>query len=238
MVIYSGPSKIDGKPIVAILTGVDTKSKNSKTGDMPQVWILRSDLNPLDAMRLGEDTSICGNCPHRPKLKGEDALKRNSRTCYVLPMPINATYKKYANGGHEYLAPYKAAKLLKGKHVRLGAYGDPAAVPLSVWRTLCRYCKSTGYTHQWRTCEPEYAEFLQASCDTLIDVVESTAKGYRTFFVQNVQDESDVVRQYQGIKFAHCPASKEKGKVTTCSACMACSGTRSGLKSNITIMIH
>jgi len=28
------------------------------------------------------------------------------------------------------------------------------------------------------------------------------------------------------------------GKVTTCSNCMACSGTRKGLHSNVTIMLH
>jgi|APCry1669189369_1035219.scaffolds.fasta_scaffold06435_9 hypothetical protein len=238
MVIYNGPSQIDGKPIVAIITGVTSKSKNSKTGEMPQVWIIRSDIHPTEALRSGEDYSICGNCPHRPQELGDNALKKSIRSCYVNTMSFNAVFKKYSNGGYPVVELSTVAEMLQGMNIRLGAYGDPAAVPLSVWVELCKYCKSTGYTHQWRTCDPGYAQYCQASCDNLLDVVQSTAKGYRTFFVQKVDKYNEVVRQYEGIKFAHCPASKEMNKVTTCSSCMACSGTRSGLKSNVTIMIH
>jgi hypothetical protein len=77
-----------------------------------------------------------------------------------------------------------------------------------------------------------------ASCDSPLDVVLSSAKGYRTFFVQNIEDYKNTQRVVNGIKLAVCPASKEMNKVTTCSKCMACSGTRDGLKSNITIMMH
>ena len=42
-IIYSGPSAITGAPIVAILT---TRSSNSKTGNIPQVWILDASTAP------------------------------------------------------------------------------------------------------------------------------------------------------------------------------------------------
>jgi len=238
MIIYQGESLIDGQPIVAILTGLGAKSKNSKTGEMPQVWIFRSDMHPQDALRTGADFSICGGCIHRPKVLGADALRKWSRTCYVNVMSFNAIWQKFISNGYEKPNLSDLAKQLEGTHIRLGAYGDPASVPIEVWDELCKYCKSTGYTHQWRNCSERYAEYCMASCDTPIDVVQSTAKGYRTFYVQNIDSFDLADKTVQGIKLAWCPASKEKGKVTTCFKCMACSGTRSNLHSNVTIMIH
>jgi len=238
VIIYEGPSELDGKPIVAIITGISNKSNNSKTGDMPQVWILRSDLHPTEALRTGEDVSICGNCPYRPQELGDGALKKHSRKCYVNTMSFNAVYKKYANNGYETVDLDSLASTLSDYHVRIGAYGDPAAVPITVWDKVLAHCKSTGYTHQWKTCSPEYAKYCMASCDSPLDVIISTAKGYRTFFVQNIEEYDNVTRVVDNIKLAHCPASKEKGKSTTCSKCMACTGTRFGQKSNITIIMH
>ena len=238
MILYQGPSLIDGKPIVAILTGLDSKSHNSKTGEMPQIWIIRADMHPTEALRTGEDISICGDCPHRPKVLGENALKKNSRSCYVNTMSFNGIYKKFARGGYSIADLNSLADTLSGLHVRLGAYGEPAAVPIEVWDTVLKNCKSTGYTHRWKTCDPRYAEYCMASCDTPIDVVMSTRKGYRTFFVQNVNVISDTLKIVENVKMAWCPASREKGKSTTCNKCMACSGTRFGQKSNVSIMIH
>ena len=55
MIVYEGPSRIDGEPIVAILT---LKSSNSKTGNMAQLWILRQDQHPQDAINSKNDYSI------------------------------------------------------------------------------------------------------------------------------------------------------------------------------------
>jgi hypothetical protein len=46
IVLYRGPSLLDGSPIVAIAT---IGSTNVKTGPMVQTWILRADMNPLEA---------------------------------------------------------------------------------------------------------------------------------------------------------------------------------------------
>lgn len=238
MIIYSGPSKIDGKPIVAIMTGLTVKSHNSKTGAMPQVWIIRSDIHPTEALRTGEDVSICGNCPHRPKAKGPDALRKFNRTCYVNTMSFNAVYKTYKAGKYETANLADLATRLVGNKVRIGAYGDPAAVPIEVWDKLLAHCDSTGYTHQWETCDAEYSKYCMASCDTPMQVIKATAMGYRVFFVQNVHEYNNIIKSYDTIKFAHCPASKEKGKTTTCAKCMACNGTRFDRKSQITIMLH
>lgn len=238
MIIYEGPSELDGKPIVAIITGINNKSNNSKTGDMPQVWILRSDLHPTEALRTGEDVSICGNCPYRPQELGDGALKKHSRKCYVNTMSFNAVYKKYANNGYETADLDSLAQLLTGKKVRLGAYGDPSLIPIEILDKILVNCESTGYTHRWQNCDEDYSRYLMASCDNAIDVIQATIKGYRTFYVQNIENFDNVTRAVDNIKFAVCPASKEMGKKVQCQDCMICSGTRSGFKSNVTIMIH
>ena len=55
MIIYNGPSAIDGAPIVCVVT---RDTKNRKTGDMWQAWVLRADMDPLTAIRTGADASI------------------------------------------------------------------------------------------------------------------------------------------------------------------------------------
>lgn len=74
LVLYEGKSMIDGKPIVAIANRITDVSDNTKTGAMVQTWIMRSDVNPVDALKSGEDESVCGDCKHRPA---------NSGACYV-----------------------------------------------------------------------------------------------------------------------------------------------------------
>ena len=60
-IIYQGESLIDNKNIVVIYFN---GSKNTKTGNMAQTYIIRSDIDPLLASKTGEDYSICGNCKH------------------------------------------------------------------------------------------------------------------------------------------------------------------------------
>jgi hypothetical protein len=80
MIVWEGPSQLDGAPIVAVAT-YDTRddhsSANTKTGAMAQIYILRSDIAPLDVLARGLDTSICGDCPHRSPASG------GSGACYV-----------------------------------------------------------------------------------------------------------------------------------------------------------
>ena len=205
MIIWEGNSQLDGTPIVAIMTGFKKSSKNSKTGKMPQIWIIRADIHPVEAMRNGQDSSICGACPHRPKVLGEKALSKKSRSCYVNAMPIGNVYRTYARGGYNKVSLEEMSNNLAGRHVRLGAYGDPAAVPIEVWEQLLKNCESTGYTHQWKDCDKSYAKYCMASCDTPLDVVKATRMGYRTFFVQNVKQVANTLKQVDDIKFAWCP---------------------------------
>jgi hypothetical protein len=49
-IIYKGPSRIDGAPIVVLAT---YSNRNSKTGAVVQTYILREDINPLGGKQDG-----------------------------------------------------------------------------------------------------------------------------------------------------------------------------------------
>ena len=48
LIVYYGPSRYDGRDIVAILM---PSSKNSKTGNMAQLYIMAADIAPIEASR-------------------------------------------------------------------------------------------------------------------------------------------------------------------------------------------
>jgi hypothetical protein len=223
-VIWEGSSPIDGAPIVAIVVW---HSKNAKTGDMGQTFIIRSDIRPTDALANGEDASICGDCKHRGSID-------SPRTCYVeVGKSVNAVYKCYAAGNYPTISPVDASSIIRGRAVRLGAYGDPAMVPANVWDSLVsRASGYTGYTHQWRTAIT-HRHLCMASVDSPEEHAEAQAQGWRTF---RVRKESEEILPGETV----CPASAEGGNRTTCDRCRLCSGAngRRGLCSGITIYEH
>jgi hypothetical protein len=143
--------------------------------------------------------------------------------CYVnagqAPLTV---WRAFRAGKYPEFNPSEHLDLFRGRLIRLGAYGDPAAVPISVWETVCRVSKHwTGYTHAWRTCDPKYKAFCMASCETVADRREALSMGYRTFRVRLPEGAID------SGEFL-CPASQEAGKRRTCAECKACSGARPG----------
>lgn len=229
-IIYRGPSMIDGAPIVVVATGLGKSSGNVKTGALVQTWIIREDVSPTDAIQTGADASICGNCPHR----GVIVDGRNvGRSCYVtvFQAPLSV-YKTLKAGKYETLSLEASRAALAGKRVRLGAYGDPAAVPFYVWQAvLADVDAMTGYTHQWRNCPVEFSAFVMASCDSQQDYVDAKAMGYRTFRVRTSVEPRNA-------REIVCPASQEAGYKTTCAACIACGGLSSKAKADVTIIAH
>ena len=65
IILWQGKSLLDNQRIAVVATGVYGKSENRKTGDMIQTWIIRRDIHPMTARRMGDDFSVCGNCMHR-----------------------------------------------------------------------------------------------------------------------------------------------------------------------------
>lgn len=242
-VIYDGPSTQDGAPIVVIaVTGHKPPSKmNSKTGDMLQTYIIRSDVDPVSAVHGGLDVSICGDCKHRGDGTGK------GRTCYVTlmhgPASVYRAFKRgiYPYAGVSRVSDYRDSSLMRlreiaelgqGRMVRLGTYGDPAMVPAYIWRALVSGAEGrTGYTHQWRT-RADLSDLVMASCDNVAEFDLARSSGWRAFVVRPMSTPVPAGT-------VTCPASEEAGKRTTCLACHLCDGVRPGDKrKSITIMAH
>lgn len=213
MIVYDGPSQLNGAPIVAILI---PKSENRKTGDMAQLYILPKDMSPLEASKAGLDDSVCGDCPLRQSKGG---------ACYVnLGHGPRATYDAYRRGKY---GPLKRERGFRRQSVRLGAYGDPAALPYETVKKLTRmFDGHTGYTHQWRTCDQRFKGLLMASADSDEDKEAANARDWRTFRVMGeysemAEDERICANDSHGVK---------------CADCLACHGK--GGRANIAIKVH
>jgi hypothetical protein len=230
-VFYRGPSLIDGKPIVGIcLVG---KSSNVKTGTMVQTYILRSDVHPVESVKTGSDVSICGSCPHR--LMVRDYYDRKSkkvknglkRTCYVnLGHGPTAVFSGLMRGIYPSVNPVLLSKL-KGRMLRLGTYGDPAAIPQAYWNMLlnAEISGHTGYTHQWQTSLGDvWIGRLMASVDNATERLKAWKAGWKTFAVLNTSET------HTDAQSATCPSSKEytekTGKKVQCADCKLCNGSK------------
>jgi len=247
LIVYEGPSMLTGHPIVAIIT--TRPSKNKKTGNMAQVWILRSDMSPMKAKWTGGDAAICGACVYRGVQKrvkvryASGTIRRILRfgqdsACYVnVGKAPTAVYHAYKRGrAYARVTSAQATQILAGRTLRLGAYGDPAAIPIDVIRPMLAIIRRhTGYTHQW--ANPKFApwrEILMASADNMAQARRAEDLGWRAFVTAN---ESDSTLQARVIL---CPASQEAGYKTTCEKCGLCNGkqTPTDKRAHIFIPAH
>ena len=208
-IVWEGRSPVDGAPIVMLMT---MSSSNRKTGDMVQTWILRQDVDPVEAVRVREDVSVCGSCVHRG-----DPVSGRGRSCYVnvgqAPLSV---WRSYQRGVYRRFTR-KDWHLLSGRKIRFGAYGDPGLVPLDRLTLLAGLSDGwTGYTHQWRDIDAGYADFLMASADCVEDRRAARGMGYRSFYV--------APRGTTSAEGAVLCLSEARG--TSCLDCLACAGTR------------
>ena len=222
-VLWRGPSRLDGAPIVVIVTGCGPRpSDNPKTGPMLQTYILREDVPPMDAVRSGQDESICGECPFRAQWADG---KRRFRSCYVrMPNGPRSVWAAFSRG--MYPEADDVAAIGAGRAVRIGAYGDPGAVPTDVWRRLTRHARSwTGYSHQWRR-RRSLRPLVMASTENEAGTRLAWSRGWRTFRARPagaplLRGEID------------CPSSSG----VQCADCRLCAGT-SKRAAHVSIEVH
>jgi hypothetical protein len=229
-IIYRGPSLIDGGPIVVVAIA---SNRNTKTGDMLQTYIMRADIDPRLASKSGLDKSICGACPMRGEATDNPALKQAiNRACYVLlgqgPLIV---WRGLESG--LYQETQDIAAMGKGRMVRIGTYGDGAAVPAYVWRALISESVGyTGYSHQSAIDSAAFDPALyMVSAESLQQAESAWAKGFRTFRV--VKNLEQIVKSFETL----CPASKEAGQRVQCADCGLCAGNSVKAKS-IAIVAH
>lgn len=232
-ILYRGPSLINGAPIVVVAVYPKGKA-NAKTGGMVQTYILPdSGLHIMDIVRRGLDVSVCGGCPHRYDYDENGLAIKGTRTCYVnLGQGVRMVLQSVQRGKYASIAndPLAMAEIGRGRMVRLGTWGDPAAVPVEVWTAvLSEALGHTGYTHQWRSerLASPLKGLVMASCETAADVARANSKGFSgTFRVLPVGQSVAP----SGL----CPASAEGGKVALCVDCGRCDG-KGG---NVEIVAH
>ena len=207
MIVYDGPSQLNGKPIVAILTNINNPSVNTKTGDMAQLTIMPKGIKPSDAVKTGEDDAVCGDCNRRPSTAKANGLK----PCYVNSRAPNSIHRAYERGSYSTGIPEQLRKPM-----RLGMWGDPAAMPYDIAKALADSApKHTGYTHRWREF-PEFSSICMASVDTEEERLEANALGFRTY---RVRDEGAPLMDGE----ISCPEA-DKARNIQCADCGLCAG--------------
>ena len=233
IILWQGKSLLDGERIAVVATGIFGKSENVKTGDMIQTYIIRRDIHPMLARRLGEDKSICGDCKHKEQ-----------STCYVnlchgpigvFNALVDGSYRHFQDGDLDLFAE---------RNVRIGSYGDPAAVPYDIWHNLCMASKGyTGYTHQWnnKKTDQRLKNLCMASVDSITGYNKEYAKargmGWRTFRVFAGDKDISIYDEKLDDEIV-CPASKEAGVLTDCNKCNLCCGLQKANGKNVLINHH
>jgi hypothetical protein len=235
-IAWEGPSLFDGAPVAVVVSNIgNVHSRNPKCGKfMAQATVLRTDMHPQDAVLTGDDYSICADCKHR----GHPVRNRrgdlvSTRSCYVVLNSVISVFHALKRGSYPRLDPRAISEQIRDRAVlrgtpaalRIGSYGDPAAVPTWVWKDLGSEVKTvTGYTHQWRSCDPALRALMMASADTPEEAREAQSMGWRTFRILTPDQK---------------PASTETmcrnvRTDTACQVCGLCAGT--GVKAKHLVM--
>ena len=219
--LYDGPSQFDGQPIIALATGIETPSTNRKTGPMVQTYILRKDIAPTLAVKSGQDYSICKDCMHR------------GTSCYVTvfqaPLQVWKSFQRHKPAA---LTAAELRAIGYRRNIRIGSYGDPAAVPSDIWAQLIAKANDfTGYTHDWRNSPAEIKRMCVASVDSESEQVEARELGWRTFRVLQTHEVSNRDEKL-------CPATIPNSRIT-CDRCMKCNGSKDSRRHfNIAAHVH
>lgn len=217
-ILYEGASVLDGSNIVVIAT---LSTSNKKTGDMIQVWILNADDTPLNTVKNKKDGGICGNCPQRRNIGG---------SCYVtLHQAPRSIYDAYTRGIYPKLTDANI-HFLMGRSIRLGAYGDPAAVPFEVLEKVASVSgMMTGYTHQLahKNFDNRITKFCMVSTETEKSTQKAQSLGFRTF---RVKTEKMPLLENE----IYCMSDSHNMSCKDCGLC----GNHDQNKVNIAINVH
>jgi len=195
LVLYRGRSLFTGQLIEAVAVN---SNGNRKTGAMVGVFIQPA-ANVAKAVR-----------PH-PSVCPDACAFRDAGGCYV-NWAWGPRSVQVAHSGRPVCKPAEAREFARDRMVRLGQAGDPAAIPVHVWRKLLTHAAGwTGYTHAWRS-RPSLRGLCMASVESHVDAEEAEARGWRAYRVR--PRGTDTI--YGEID---CPSA-----VVQCADCGLCTG--------------
>jgi hypothetical protein len=224
VILYRGPSLINREPIVVVAT---FESRNEKTGDMVQVWILPDgEHDPRQAIRADQNQSVCGDCACQGKWDA-DRGQMVGRLCYVAVgrAPL-AIWRGVRRGIYPTYQAQQHRRWFVGRQCRNGAYGDPAAMPVRITRWLAGVSSGiTGYSHQMfaidRRRADALAEFVMVSAHAEWQVRESIRRGWRYFAMITTTGSPPA----DAMECPHYTHGIE------CEQCLLCCGTSKGARS-------
>lgn len=197
-IFYDGPSLLGNDPIVGVAT---FGSSNEKTGPVVQTYIIRKDLNPVEAKKTEQDHSHCGDCPIK-------------KACYVLVhQGPNVIFKQIPK-----MQPLKLGRMTD-EIVRIGAYGEGTAIPLNAWEPIFDRVRGwMGYTHQWRKAQfQDWKQYCQASTETVEGTQQAWDMGWKTY---RVRSKGEPLLQGE----INCPYPKVQ-----CNQCKLCNGRKKNI---------
>tara|TARA_R110002020_G_scaffold40690_3_gene120184 strand:+ start:2690 stop:3469 length:780 start_codon:yes stop_codon:yes gene_type:complete len=228
VIVGIGPS--DLVPAIEIATIALFGSINTKTGDVIQTYHLPTKTHPIDAVKNGQDESVCGDCPLKPS---------NSGICYVrLGHGPSSVYRTFKNGRYPHIkdlskTEQKAVieRFKNAKKLRLGAWGEPSSdIKSSLFLARLAGMNTLSYTHQWRT-NPQLRPFTMASVDNQQDYLEAKQAGWRTYrHTANLSDDKNQVQIERFENEIVCPHVTKK---VQCNQCGLCNGTQAKTQRDI-----
>jgi hypothetical protein len=204
-----GISPGTGDPYVVIATFY---SENGKTGNMVTVWIVRDDVKPTDAKVRGEVHATCLDC-----------ILGMIGGCYVVVQNApTAIWNAYKAGRYPEYVPEEHDRIISGRSVRWGGYGEPVLIDIEIVRRWSTVLSGgwTGYTQQWKHRQYQaYRAYFMASVRSVPQAEVAQGMGWRTFrMTRDLALEPAVAREFV------CPASYEAGERLQCIDCHACDG--------------
>lgn len=195
------------------------RTKNSKTGDVPTMWVGRT---------REESRQSCSGCPHLV----QRSCYSQYGTCGIAMAQIE---KSYAVNPAKY-EPVRAIERrnVEARIVRVTALGDAARADRSeLWRVVdaakAAGLTVIGYTHFWHGDGRDLRGVLMASCDTWQGVTLAVALGWRATLV--LPAGTTGTRWHGGVKAVECPAiraARTGARVVTCNDCRLCDGSKRG----------
>ena len=244
LLVYRGPSTMP--ELIAkteVIGAVSFYSSNLKVGDEYQTWHFRADSHPVEARRYGQgDASICGEGKNACAFKAKPGQKVGP--CYPTGRTLSGIWGSIGRGNypqveelaHEIGLPVSETLAVVGSTpagVRLGAYGDPVAMPASIAHHLTRAAKERqGFTHQWRNVSrSEWPRMVMASCELPEQVSQAAALGWRTYTayppeLTRQEARRAIVNAAKGPRLiiAGCPGAAKDGLVDCAGCPIQCGG--------------
>ena len=136
-------------------------------------------------------------------------------------------YRSYKNGNYPAFIKGKHDSFFLGRKIRLGAYGDPAAMPFEIAEQMTNISLGhTGYTHQAsrKFFDKRFLTLCQVSADTPKQALKFQAMGAKTF---RVALEGDALMDNE----IECLSDSKNINCLDCGLC-------NGIKQNIAITVH